>query len=249
MNRKVLGILAVGFLFVLSRANDASAQTVSRELPEGPLLRPAPEFSQWSVDFSYPQDRKDPKAGALAPLDPQLSRKIVTTKTRDILREEIKTVGGTATDNWQQNGSYYRKLPGNPYWSAYEKPTQLQIESGAAVIMTVPDSGFRGLDWVGRETYVGSVEAEGMTYLIFVPAESRTVDLSNTKLLQELPTIAFVDAKSRLPVRVKDKDVLRTYKFLTPPGAMQVVPADLAAEIKKGDEIKAKFNAAPSREY
>lgn len=248
MKTKIVGGVVVALLFLVAGTRPVWSQSVSKELPEGPLLRPAPEFSQWSIDYSYPQDRQD-KAGALAPIDPKLPRKVLLTKTKDILREEVQTVSGVKTDAWQQNGNYFVKFPGNTFWSAYEKPTQLQIESGTAVTVTVPSSGFRGLDWINQETYAGTVTSGESTYLIFLPAESRNADLSDQKVLQELPTIAYVDAKTRLPVRVKKHEAVSVYKFMPPPGAMLTIPPDLAAEIKAGEEIRAKSNAAPMREY
>ncbi|CAN5720421.1 hypothetical protein BH09VER1_BH09VER1_34650 [soil metagenome] len=241
----------VGFLLLLTVPRSTSAQGSAPEqlvLPEGALLKPAPEFSRWTIDYSYPHDHQDATKGPAVALDPALPRTTTTTKTKQIIHEETVTVSGKKTESWQRNEDFYTWIPERKLWAAYEKPTQSQIDSGIAVIMTAPKNGFRGLDWIGVKSYVGFLKTKEQTFLVFVP-NAPNFDVNNAKALQAQPNIGYVDGDSRLPIRVTENNVVRTYRFEKIPETMQKIPDDLLAEIKQGDEIRAKFNAAPSREY
>jgi len=66
-------------------------------LPEGPLLKPAPDASMWTVTISYPEDRI-PKSDSepAKPLPDYLTlrpRIITTTKANGLIREEISDLG------------------------------------------------------------------------------------------------------------------------------------------------------------
>lgn len=230
--------IVVGFFIGLATADLALAQS-DQALPEGALLKPAPDFSRWTIEYTYPAD---------AVKNPDLPHTVVTTKTRQVIHEETVTVSGKKNESWQKGEDFYTKIPERNTWAAYEKPTQLQIDSGSAVIMTFPKNGFRNLDWIGAKSYIGSLKAKEATYLVFVP-NADGLDVSNTKALQTQPTIAYIDGDTRLPARVTENGVVRTYKFEKIPEVVQKLPDDLSAEIKQGEEIRSKFSAAPSREY
>ncbi|HEY0258093.1 MAG TPA: hypothetical protein VGC39_11665 [Candidatus Methylacidiphilales bacterium] len=229
-------------------------------VPSEPLVHPAPAFSQWTITFSYPDDAKaisgsDPSAAAkLVPQNTNAAlrpRTIITTKTGEIIHEETLTVGGNKTEDWQVHGNYYIKYPGKDFWSAYE--TSGTSAGGTSVVMGLPVSGFRGLDWITKETYAGEIKAGMGGTLVFVPGGRNTVnagDPSKQKELESLAKIALVDAETRLPVMVRAEGETRVFKFTeSPPASVQTLPEDLASEIKEGDEIRAKRTAAPQREY
>lgn len=242
-----------------SQPHEADASSTF-EFPSEPLLHPAPAFSQWTITFSYPEDQKenspDTPAKTAKPIPENLSirpRTIITTKTGEIIHEETLTVGGKKTENWQVHGDYYIKFPAKSFWSAYEKPDSTQIASGTGIVMGLPSSGFRGLDWISRETYAGKFKTSLGNCLVFVPGGRNTVPAGTPgklKELESLPTIAYIDAETRLPILVRAAGETRMFKFTQPPPtSIQTLPDELADEIKKGDEIRAKRNAAPQREY
>src|SRR5215210_2978768 len=90
------------------------------ETPSGPLFGSVPEFSQWEINFSYPKNEKKKKAAAVIsgqtiPTGHPLS-KSVTTKTKDIIHEEISDVNGSQTDKWYIGRLQYTKPPGQSIW-------------------------------------------------------------------------------------------------------------------------------------
>ena len=226
-----------------SRASEVSV----RPKLSGPPLNPAPADSQWIISYTYPQERKEfAKPDRHTIINSDLPRRVVTTKTGSLIHEEIWAVSGKKQDCWQLNGNYYIKFPGKNFWSAYEKdPANSQP---AAQEPALPASGFRGLDWVNEQTYLGLLKSDQSSYLIFVPTKASGANIKDSSSLQKQPFIAYIDAQSRLPANVIEENVIRSYKFTTAPAAL-ALPPELAAEIKQGDAIRAKRNAAPAREF
>ncbi len=253
-------MLAIVFSFCVVNAYSQQQEqdgTTSFEIPSGPLLNSAPAFSQWIITISYPDDKKE--NGVANPSDPAKPipenlaarpRTITTTKTGEIIHEETVTVGGNKLENWQINGDFYIKFPGNSFWSAYEKSGPPTSDSRVALL---PACGFRGLDWINKYTYAGKIKSASGFWLVFVPGGRETVnaqDPTKLKVLDTLPTLAYVDAETRLPVMARADGVTRAFSFTQPPPtSLQTLPADLADEIKKGAELRAKRAAAPLKEY
>lgn len=259
-----LGLISLPLAALLHTPNasaQSEAEAPSKPMPPpGPLLAPAPGFSQWTITFSYGEAQKETglatASAAPQPITGNMAvraRTIITTKTGEIIHEETLTLGGDKTEDWQVHGDYYVKYPGKSFWSAYEKADPTEIASRNRVAMGLPPSGFRDLDWIGKETYAGETKTDSGYCLIFVPGGLNTLnaeDPSQQNKLGSLPKIAYIDAETRLPVMVRAAGETRVFKFTQPPPtSIQSLPGDLADEIKQGDEIRAQRNAAPQREY
>lgn len=252
LKRWALGaILAVCWVTPVIQAQQPSpASKPKPPPPSGPLLAPAPDFSEWQIAFAYPQDKKDKqKTPVPTPLNPELPRTILVTKTQKVIHEQIALVSGKTMSKWQLGQDFYLKPPGQSYWGFYNSTYFKNNPTSDATYMPVPENGFRDLDWVSGETYAGTIQSAAGAYLVFVPENARTIDVSNAKALQAATKIVYVNAQTRLPGTVRLGDVVRTYTFRPPPAAPQSLPADLAAEKKKSDEINARFKAAPAKEY
>ncbi len=229
----------------------ATRQPATRPRLSGPALKPAPALSQWTISYTYPEERSSAPASAPHPKPgPDLPRRVVVARDGAKFHEEVWNVGGDKKrDCWQQNQSFYEKPLGQSYWSAYGKPTDLrQAIADHVPNRALPESGFRNVEWINDQTYIGSVKAGQSTYLVFVPRATADLNIDDPKSLQKQPTIAYVESLTRLPVSVTSQNVVQTYKFSGVSAAL-TLPADLTAEITKGDQIRAKLNAAPAREY
>jgi hypothetical protein len=223
-----------------------SQEPAKREPPSGPLFRPAPTYSQWVITFSYPQDRTDGDAKKLPSLPPNFDRKVLTTKTGNIIHEETLSVSGVKFDKWQVAHFFYIKPAGQSFWGECQGPSK---DANNTFLMPLPDKGFRDLDWISTETYAGAVMDGGLEYLIFVPENAKTVDISSAAKLQALHTVAYINAETRLPSILKKDDIIRNYKFFPLPQQMQALPDDLAKQIKAVSEKRAKLFAPPTKEY
>jgi hypothetical protein len=224
--------------------------TKDAELPSGPPLKPAPPFSSWTVTFSYPQDR--PTVGTDQPPKsppPNSERKVATTRTEKIIQEVTVSVSGEEFSKWQIGEMFYVKPPSQSFWGECDERFVIDNPTSDPRMLPVPESGFRNLEWIDKDTFAGRLESAGNEYLIFIPGGGGGAEPHTLATLRTLPRFALVNAKTRLPSYVKDLGHSRTYVFATPPAEMQKLPADLLQEIQEGKERRAQVFRAPKKEY
>ena len=212
----------VGCFALLALAANAIAQQATEkpqlQIPSGELLASAPVFSRWVVTFSYPQDRA--KEGSLPALGKTLPRTVMTTRTRDLTHEETCDVSGTKSDKWQVGNTFYLKPPGQNYWGEYDQTWHHNNLPTSTALLPVPLKGFQDLEWITRDTYAGSIKQGGVEHFVFVPINAVGLDVGKPAALSAQPVVAYVDASTRLPVRFKNGDVIRTYNFASEPPPM-----------------------------
>lgn len=251
-NERRLG-LWLGLSLLVSLGNNAWSQenriSSRPSPPPGVLLNVPPEFSQWIVTYSYPQDRPARTDTKPSPLNGDLPRRVTVTKTKDIIHEEIVTVSGAKHDKWQNSGKYYMKPTNQAYWGEYDASFAKDYQISDFKLLPVPSDKFRGLEWVGGKTYAGSLKDQGREYLLFIPTDSTSVNFNDATALKSLPVVAYIDAATRLPIAYKSGDIVQQYIFGNAPAEMQAFPADLSQEIKDGNERHAKVFVAPHAEY
>jgi hypothetical protein len=260
MNRPPIFLLVMlSFCTVNASAQQAEATASSTlTLPASPLLRPAPDFYQWTITFSYPDSEPKNNPGA-APAPATAPAKVLgdrtqtitTTKTGKIIHEEIVSMSGGKTDAWQIDGNYYIKYPGRTIWAAYEKADTSEAGGLLRETVMLPPSGFRGLTWITGGTYAGRTTAEYGDCLVFAPGGPSAVggDLSAQKLAT-LPIIAYINPKTRLPLMDRELDGTRAFTFSPlSSNSLQTLPDALTAEIQAGNALRARNNAAPRKEY
>lgn len=229
---------------------DASAapSAAPMEVPAGCLLENAPAFSKWTVTFTY---QKDPNPAA-APRTGSEPSQMIVTKTRNIIREEIVDGKGQRTETWHVGATQYRKPAGDSTW--YEAgPTDNGFAASDPTYSPMPANGFRGWDWIGKDTYTGTTALDLGTCLVFVPGGSTKLNLSNPARIKEQlaaqPVVAYVSEDKRLPVALRMGTMLQRFQFAQPPDAMQTLSPDLNEQIKKGEEGRARLYQPAPRPY
>ncbi len=256
MKTSLLAVPVLVLLF-LGRAYPQADRAPLPDAPSDPLLQSAPDFSQWEITFIYPKDPKsqptakpsgkDPSAAGLCP------GKSVTTKTRHIVHEDSTDIDGHHSEKWHIGTLQYARLPGQTVW--FESDAG-RLADGTAIdanYSPFPASGFRDLDWISRTTYLGTLKFNDRDCLVFTPDETtgkvsadRAQQLANW---ESLPTVACVDAVTRLPVLVRINGETRRFTFCDPPAEMQVLPSDLAEQVKKAEEARTRLHQQPQRPY
>ena len=239
-------------------AQQPSDSPVKQSVPDGPLLRPAPSFAQWEITFQYSDDQRKkeqagaPGAKAASTFDPR-PRKVVTTKTGAIIHEEVTCVDGKAKHVWFNAGTQYVKHGGQSVWLEADPRKSTSGVSGDPDADPMPPSGFRKLEWVTSNNYAGTIPYAGGNCFVFVPGGESKVDLHDSakqaQLLSSQGTVAYIDAESRMPVAVRSEGETRSFHFNPTPSAMQALPADLANQIKKGEEGRARLDQRAPRPY
>jgi len=220
------------------------------KLPDGPLLKPAPDFSQWVITFSYPAD-KTKKIDSSAPSSfaylNAYPRSVVTTRTGAMTREVSTDLIGRVSEKWYLGSLEYRKIPVDPIW--YQNENDSEARGGNINFTPLPSSGFRGFDGVSAQAYTGTVHYQDRDCLVFIPDGKGAAPVTSADQLAGMDNILLVDATSRLPVEARAKGVVRVFAFMAPPSQKLVLEDDLVAQIKAGNEGRARLNQRPPRPY
>jgi len=228
-----------------------SLQKNKVETPKEPFLNPAPQYSEWLESYSYPQDRPGKEdVSAQAPIPPLSIRKTLTTKTGNILHEEVINVAGKKIDKWQVDKTLYLKRIGHTSWvilSTIYSSTFFDPE------LPIPSSGFQYFDWLKSENFAGIANSGGKNWYVFVDYKVVNPEIINSEKLQSLfesnQKVACIDIQTKLPVRYQFNGVIVTYTYNTPPNSMQSLPPELAKLIKESENQRAKLSVVPKAEY
>ncbi len=222
------------------------------DLPTGPLLRTAPDFSQWQVVFTYPDEKITEKATPPPRIIQTIRllrpRSVVTTKTGRIIHEAVVDVADRTSDNWFEGAVQYMRINSDPTW--YEVDPGIP---GTTNYHPLPPSGFRDMELVQAANFAGVMPFGKGKCLVFTPGGAAALDLSNPdeveKRITLVSSIAYIDAESRLPIAVRTRSSLRTFHFNVPPTEVQSLPPDLAAQVRKGKEGRALLERPAERPY
>ena len=226
-----------------------------RDIPSGPLLKSAPDFSRWEISFSYPKPPNkqpaEPASGKPAMPVPAGLSKVVTTKTREIIHEEETDSNGQRSEKWHVGSLQYAQPPGKSVW--YESDAG-KLPDGSASdpsYSPLPASGFRELDWISPAAYAGTIKYNGRDCLVFVRGDAAGGDNPEQRKawLESRETISYIDAESRLPVLVRIGGETRIYRFAGPPAEMQSLPADVQERVKKAEEARSRLHQLPPRPF
>lgn len=238
---KCLSIWLLAGLVNLGAAGFGIAQ-IQPVIPDGLLLKSAPEFSKWTISYSFP------KGEGAAPVSGDLTRRAVVTKTRNIVHEESFDGRGCRLDTWYLGSQQYRKPHGKDVWYLSEPARSNTAQDSE--YDPLPTNGFRGWDWVGRESFVGQVDKDGVQCLAFVPGGAANLqgnDLSES--LKKQSHVAYVDATTKLPLAFKNGTVVQNFRFETQAPVVQELPPKLVDQIKKAEESRARLLQAAPRPY
>lgn len=218
------------------------AQT-QQALPEGPLLKAAPAFARWTVTFNYSEDqvKMDPTIGGLKYLN-ERPRKITTTKTNEIVHEEVTEVNGVTGEKWFVGVTQYAKRPGGDQWFQNEPDSTAGGESSSDYT-PLPASGFRDLDWISKNAFAAILPFRGRECLVFVGDGEPDIPLESANI------VVYVDKETRLPLALKRGGEVRTYEFSTPPSAKLELPSDLLQQIRSGQEARMRLLQPAARPY
>jgi hypothetical protein len=213
----------------------------SAEAPPKPpfLAETAPASSRWTIDFKYQAGPGD----AAVPTAPGLQAKRIVkaevSKTGETKLERSSYDGGAVQDVWSKSGLMVLKDPDYAH-----KIVRRKAPAGGDFpeLAWVNTAEFKGRERVGeKECHIFQAEfyplqfSDPGLYAAEMSQENRTLDLG-----QKIPVQAYVDVKTKLPVKlVLGKDE-RLYTFLPAPSVPLSMPADYAGAIA---EVDARYRA------
>lgn len=252
-----VGLVGVALCGLPFRTASGQGAPPPLEIPPGRLLRNAPDFSQWSVTFSYADDRaqkgdKNPVPDYIKTLPTFLHRprKTLTTKTGDITSVQMVDVAGETSQLWTDHGVQYIKSVGTNVWCTVRSDMGL----GDMESMRLPPGGFSELDWVGKDSYAGKIAYGDTQCLVFTPGGPASLDLSDDRKQKErmeaLTKVAYIDDATRLPRALRIGEEVRIFQFTNPPpSAMQSLPPDLQAILAQAEKAATMLMHPAARPY
>jgi hypothetical protein len=220
------------FIFSVTASLYAQQATITPApvLPPGPLLKPAPDYTKWTVS-SKGKSTKGPKSSK------EKTNIIKGEKTGSILHVRSASGNGGVQETWS-NGKV--QVITNLKW---EKPL---ISNGVPEEFPVPQ-------WISEHNFTAIKNESGKQCLIFhdkvfpgggeMTSDMMDHDVDPESLKVE--ATAIIDADTRLPVRVTLGDETITYKFerLRPDEALHLPPEIEAVIMASNQKVEADRRA------
>jgi hypothetical protein len=232
-----------GFITLIA-VSTASAQQESKipPLPEGPLLKRAPDYSIWTVTATgNVEDDKNAASRGDKGNSPSLTAS-TTTKTGSIILEQVADAQGRKHEIWHVKGLRIEKLPNS------EPLIYPDVSGGDIYTPAFSSSDFAGLDWISKDTYSGIQKYQGRDYIVFngsisplssdkareeqiAMSEALFFNKNSSVEVKRVPTVAYIDLETRLPLMVILGKQKRIYQFGQPPQSQLSLPEDVAHAI------------------
>jgi hypothetical protein len=196
--------------------------------PGGEAIGPAPDFSQWQVNFTFSQTKGKPGQGqakeeiivGVAPPPPQ-PKSLSVIKTKPMKRIVLIYADGSNQSAWNDGQETYWMTNDN---HPYTMPRDMQIQMSP--FLTFGDNDFPGMEWVSEQNYVGMQEMRGSKCLVF-----------------EVGGItAWVNESNRLPMRWASSYEIRDYVFQESPKAELTMPDQVQQLIKQEKQVRENNN-------
>lgn len=202
-------------IFAALAARVLAQDNAPPDLPPGPLLKPAPDFSTWTVTTKIVTARGQ-DAAEEGPADGQgnpADKRVTVTKTGNIRKEEKLDQSGGRTESWTFGG----------YTVTLEKDSDVPT---VGINPTAKDSkpeaqarkDFPGFEWISAKNFAGVVPVSGKDCLVFrgqTPGDEQTASYT---------AVAGIDAQTRLPVSLALGEERKVFEFGPPPTAALVLP-------------------------
>ena len=225
---------ALIFLLLASWANaqDTGDSPTPAPPPTGPLLNRAPKFSQWTLSYAYPKTKDSDSSPPSAPLPPGVPLpplQATVTKTDRFYHELIVDTGHGKSEEWFDGTTAAFLQAGNPHFSIGGSPTP------GSNFTDFSKQDFDYLDWISLKTFAGVKKVNGQDCLVFQQGSG-----SDT-------TTAYINAETRLPVRIESSDSTCDYVFGTPSVTSQVFPEEVQKALAYNQELAKKAGAYGSR--
>ena len=176
-------------------------------LPEGPLLKKPADWSAWRIRYTYASDNSAALNPALAAmsLDSLNLRQVTITRTKPLWSSSSETTSHKKLEQWFTGAARFCKASDEP----------------GPFLLGIPDPrfpdysrGFPDLDWVDAKSYSGVDTVEGHPCLVFTKGGM----------------IAWIDLKTRYPLKWQNGDEKRSFDELPVPTALLTLPKEVIQE-------------------
>ncbi len=200
-----VALLAVAHLGIFPTSSFADEE----EVPAPPFIQAAPEPSQWSIKIEYSSDDLDSIFSGDA------SEEIIVKKAAGLTYKEQTSSEGSKSTTWIAGGLVMEQKSGWPAGYLLSYPAETDI----------PDFIIPAL---GPDTFV-RIESIGGTKCHYHETNKSAVPIStaNPDEIEKSKTRIWIDARTRLPVRVIEEGSVTTtydYRFTKTTGDLTLPP-------------------------
>ena len=270
----VLSAAAVSQVLPPSNSAPQSAPAASSEkipVPKGPLLKSAPPFSQWTIVYSYADEksRHDQTQEPRESRSTESSRikKIIAVRNGSLTYEQIFDSAGQKTEKWYSKDQQYTRHHGaTDFYSAGNKDfNNIDYEYRS-------QTGFQGFDWISMDNFVGVQKVFARECLVFRDRKDQLSILDpNAAVYQnelraefkgggssadvkeiaedKVGTIACIDLETRLPVALQIAGQTRRFSFQEPPATPITLPLELMTQIEEHQKRWSELTKAAPRPF
>ena len=237
------------FLILLGVALHAQAQQPAATpppLPPGPLINRAPDPAQWLVSVKSGSPSTDP-----APIpDPRAKydKRMLVRKSGAIRYEILVDGTGQRLDRWFMGIAEATFYPGqNDPVVTMEGAT---IGAGGRTNYTdYSKSDFPDFDWITAGNYTGIQTCSGLTCIVFHDGPATLASPAANAAAPPVPVTgktAYIEIKSRLPVRLEVDDVANYYQWEQPPPTPLTLPQGVQDKLAAIQANAARAAIAPA---
>lgn len=247
---KISSILSLAAILAVSGTGFLTAQEETPtpvELPSGPLLKSAPDFSKWIVTYQYPKEIL-PDAPVRDGSEPV---QVTVTKTGAIISEVTIDAKNRRSEIWHVGQVQYNSFADSSKW--FESTAPRDSTPSTTGFNPLPANGFRGWDWVDASSYVGTIALKTVETLAFLPGGAGTLKQRSPDQIREQigarPRVAYVNFETRFPLAMRNEGVVESFAFQPAPVQKQSLPAELQKAIQEGEEARRRLYKQAPRPY
>ncbi len=227
----------------------ASPNPTIPPLPSGPLLKSAPDFSQWVVTYIAPTPaRKGAPASGNQASNPKVMRRVEVIKTGPIRYLLTVEPDGSRMETWCTGTKQVYLHSG---WKDPMVSDESDIKDPNSVDISKTD--FPGCGWVSAKSYKGIQRLNGRDCIFFsdtvvVVQEIVPGNASKTTSYQ-YPALAYVDMETRLPVMLITPSEIAVYQFGAAPQSTLTIPAQVKEAMEQQEKAINNLTRMPPKPF
>jgi len=214
-------LLVLGFAACLP---SGQGQEQKEQPPPPPLVQRLPQVLSWTMSFTIREELLAPKEPAQATL-PTFPKEVRINKTGGIEEQVL------AWSDQTRSTAYFAKG-----FRLYKDPASgvVAVQTGAADpddVHAIPQPGLFGVEWIKPAFFQGTVTLGGIPCHHYVEgtggsAPRLEAGSHNRPLSEGIAREAWIDAKSRLPIRVLAHLGVVDFTFSSTPGSPVALPSE-----------------------
>ena len=247
----LLAVVVYSFIIVAASAawaQEATPPPTIPPLPPGPLLKRAPDFSQWGITYDSPADKAAGHGSAPGKSEaakPKALKEVQVTKSGSVRRVVTVEPDGSRSEVWCKDSVQALVRPEWKYPVLADNGNKDNPNN--SWILDFSKTDFPGCEWVSAGTYKGIQKLNGRECIVFqgqmvaatedAPAHPASSEDKNSGAPQ-FAVSAYIDIETRFPVRVLSGGEIANYKFGPVLQAMLEIPANIREAIEARDKTR-----------